>query len=175
MDGRVAEGNLMKLKLLLPCFITVLWAGTVWGATAGGAVRQTGVFLPTIEIESSQDGLEARDCHNNIIADMQAQQDLRDIFLSGLFSLLMQPELYTYARASEVLAKKLGFGAHALAAAAAGAVARVVDALLSWRTEKNIVACFMAVFLVFAVVAAFRIPAPLLSLPLAMAPVSLRC
>ncbi len=174
--GRVAEGNLMKLKLLFPCFITVMLSCTAWCAAAGGTARQTGVFLPSIDIQSSQEDLDVRDSNNNIIASIQAQQDLRDIFLSGLFSLLSQPELYTYARACEVLAKRLGFGAHALAAAAAGAVTRSVDALLSGRTEKNIVACFLVVFLAIVVVSAFRIPAPMLSLPLvAMAPVSLRC
>jgi hypothetical protein len=167
----------MKLKLLLPFVITAMWFGTVWGAQAGGTARQTGIFLPSIEIQSSVDGLEARDSNNNIVANTQVQQGLRDIFLSGLFSLLMQGELYTYARACAVLSLKLGFGAQALTSAAGGAVARVVDAILSSRTWKNILAALMAVFAVAFIKLVLRFTpsfAPPMIAPVA-APVFLRC
>ncbi len=165
----------MKLKLLLPFSIVVLWVGTVWGA-AGGTAPQTGVFnFPTQCIQESLDGLDARDTNNNTIASAQAQQDLRDIFESGLFSLLTNTELYTYARALSKLQKNLGMGAHAFTDAVAGPCARVVDAVNAGPWKVTLACLLAALFVVFSAVRSYR-PASLPRLPQANgAPVVLRC
>ena len=168
----------MKLTLLLPLTIVMLWSGTIWGATAVNAAQTTGVFnfsLPSIE--SNFQDLDSRDTDNNPVSTIDAQQGLRDIFYSGLFSLVIVTELYTYARAAEFLAKKLGLGDSSLVATPLALVVRAMETLCTSGLWKNCLTALIASF-ILAVLAVVRryVPTSMLSpISVAMAPVVLRC
>lgn len=166
----------MKLKLLLPLTIGVLLAGTVWVAAAGETARQTGIF--SVPQEVMFDDVDVRDNNNNLILDAKSQQDLKDVFQSGLFSLLINSELYTYARAAAVLAKKLGLGAQALHTVPAAGAAQVLDMLCNVGFVSKLFVVLLAVFMAaLCRVVPFRSRSfhlPSLTL-IALAPVSLRC
>ncbi|MBN1823050.1 MAG: hypothetical protein JW803_01885 [Endomicrobiales bacterium] len=103
------------MKLKLPIITLIL----MWGLALGEAKAsfQPGVFSidgcpPTMMADFSD--LDARDASNNPVATAEAKEDLKEIFQSGLFNLLVNSELYSVAQTLSALAKQINACAHTI-------------------------------------------------------------
>ncbi|OGS03737.1 MAG: hypothetical protein A2339_07910 [Elusimicrobia bacterium RIFOXYB12_FULL_50_12] len=109
-------------------------------------------YLPQAAV--SFHDLDLRDSNNQTVQDRRAKENLINLFSSGLYTLLVESDIHTFAAALSALQKKLNPGALALVAGAAGKISESFSAIISLvrQLEKNILP--MAGFMAFVLAAA---------------------
>ncbi|OGS35761.1 MAG: hypothetical protein A2293_07655 [Elusimicrobia bacterium RIFOXYB2_FULL_49_7] len=153
--------------------------GKVWAAQAT-APSQTGVFLfaeclPQVNLDF--DDLDPRDENNKPLQNVAAQNDLKDLFKSGLYQLLVKSELYTMAMALAALQTRLNLAACGFARELPLVAKHIIAVvLLSPRQWDKVLECLSGILIFASLVIACHLVAINCKISfLLTAPVVLRC
>lgn len=119
-----------------------------------------GVFILSnlSNIDLSFSDLDSRDADNNPVSTPKAKDELKGIFQTGLYALLLQADLYTVAEMLSAIRKQLNLASRTLTRALPQRVFQIICALLPVKkTWENLlvtlagVLAFMLVTTNFAV------------------------
>ena len=103
--ARLPKVSQMNFKL--PLFIALLYVGVFCIASRVYASGEGVSFLPNVAAASSLDGLDVRDAANNRVNTIRNVNQLREVFQSGLYTLLTQADLCTVAAALAAVQKSI--------------------------------------------------------------------
>lgn len=168
------------MKLRLPLLILITCGVLLWeSGNTDGSRAELLSFSGAIPVVTADFGdLDARDANNQPIQTSETTETLQIIFQTGLYALLMQPNLSSVARMLSILSDKLNLAACALArrlpAAAQAVYAAVVNQLRKFFASPLLPCAGLMSF--FVVCAGILLPLLTIRCPSRICPVDvLRC
>jgi hypothetical protein len=163
------------MRFKLPLLALIFSVGINLG-TAMTASSQSGVFsLPESAVNSPEnsacwllglpqitqtfDDLDPRDCKNQTITASVAQEELKELFSTGLYNLLTLKKIYTTNEIAGLLAQALNLGKDFISKDIPVFFGKFVYAILPSQKKKSAAGFFNALpgFLIFPIIIIFGI------------------
>lgn len=148
------------MNLRLPFVVAFLCGGMLLG-TGSLSASPTGVSFFSTGLDQagfSFSDLDVRDANNQPVVSPEAKNEMQDLFISGLFDLLVYSETYAIAQALGIIEKALNLGGQSLVRDIPATVGRVASALFVSLKK------FRAVLSSFPALPSFSLPAMMLFL-----------
>ena len=131
-DSRVAEGNVMKTKVLFSSFLLLCVLLSVPCGTEGmQPLKQQAFFMPYIfSFNVMMDtALDPRSDDNQVISCNQVLEELEMLFTASLYTLLVNSEIRSIAQSLQVLRRALNLAAHSMSRALPLVLQTVIDTI----------------------------------------------